>query len=338
MTPVLIFITLESRSITGANETPGRVDNSSYKILSEAFRRVLIRAKRIDGKAVAKKVRDEVAREVEEWVSTGNRQPGLAVVLVGDDPASETYVRGKERASLEVGMHSETRKLPADVTQDKLLEVIGELNSDDRITGFLVQLPLPDHIDEDTVLHAIDPNKDVDGIHPFNMGLLLGGTPRLAPATPSGILRLLAEEGVDTSGKHVVICGRSNIVGRPLAALLLRRGQGGDATVTVCHSRTSDLGSFTRQADILVTAMGVPGLITKDMVKPGAVVIDVGTVRVDDPSRERGWRLAGDMALEVRDVASMRTPVPGGVGPMTIAMLLKNVMQAAHLAAESADK
>ena len=287
---------------------------------------------------MAEKVRDEVAREVEEWVSAGNRQPGLAVVLVGEDPASATYVRGKERASVEVGMHSEARKLPADVTQNELLDVIAELNSDDRITGFLVQLPLPDHIDEDAVLHAIDPNKDVDGIHPFNMGLLLGGTPRLAPATPSGILRLLAEEGVDTSGKHVVICGRSNIVGRPLAALLLRRGQGGDATVTVCHSRTRDLGSFTRQADILVTAMGVPGLITKDMVKPGAIVIDVGTVRVDDPSRERGWRLAGDMALDVRDVASMRTPVPGGVGPMTIAMLLKNVMQAAHLAAEGAGK
>jgi methylenetetrahydrofolate dehydrogenase (NADP+)/methenyltetrahydrofolate cyclohydrolase len=287
---------------------------------------------------VAEKVRDEVVREVEEWVSAGNRQPGLAVVLVGEDPASATYVRGKERASLEVGMHSETRKLSADVTQDELLGVIAELNSDDRITGFLVQLPLPDHIDEDTVLHAIDPNKDVDGIHPFNMGLLLGGTPRLAPATPSGILRLLSEEGVDTSGKHVVICGRSNIVGRPLAALLLRRRKGGDATVTVCHSRTKDLGSFTRQADILVAAMGVPGLITKDMVKPGAVVIDVGTVRVDDPSRERGWRLAGDMALDVRDVASMRTPVPGGVGPMTIAMLLKNVMQAARLAVESTSK
>lgn len=287
---------------------------------------------------MAEKVRDEVVREVEEWVSAGNRQPGLAVVLVGEDPASATYVRGKERASLEVGMHSETRKLSADVTQDELLGVIAELNSDDRITGFLVQLPLPDHIDEDTVLHAIDPNKDVDGIHPFNMGLLLGGTPRLAPATPSGILRLLSEEGVDTSGKHVVICGRSNIVGRPLAALLLRRRKGGDATVTVCHSRTKDLGSFTRQADILVAAMGVPGLITKDMVKPGAVVIDVGTVRVDDPSRERGWRLAGDMALDVRDVASMRTPVPGGVGPMTIAMLLKNVMQAARLAVESTSK
>jgi len=287
---------------------------------------------------VAEKVRDEVVREVEEWVSAGNRQPGLAVVLVGEDPASATYVRGKERASLEVGMHSETRKLSADVTQDELLGVIAELNSDDRITGFLVQLPLPDHIDEDTVLHAIEPNKDVDGIHPFNMGLLLGGTPRLAPATPSGILRLLSEEGVDTSGKHVVICGRSNIVGRPLAALLLRRRKGGDATVTVCHSRTKDLGSFTRQADILVAAMGVPGLITKDMVKPGAVVIDVGTVRVDDPSRERGWRLAGDMALDVRDVASMRTPVPGGVGPMTIAMLLKNVMQAARLAVESTSK
>ena len=204
-------------------------------------------------------------------------------------------MRGKEQASTEVGIHSETRKLPADVTQSDLLDLISELNSDVRITGFLVQLPLPDHIDEDTVLHAIDPNKDIDGVHPYNMGLLLGGTPRLAPATPSGILRLLAEEGVDTNGKHVVICGRSNIVGRPLAALLLRRGHGGDATVTICHSRTRDLGLFTRRADILVTAMGVPGLITKDMVKHGAVVIDVGT--------------------------------------MTIAMLLKNVMQAARLGA-----
>jgi len=287
---------------------------------------------------VAAKVLEEVAQEVEEWVSSGNLRPGLAVVLVGADPASATYVRGKEQASTEVGIHSETRKLPADVTQSDLLDLISELNSDVRITGFLVQLPLPDHIDEDTVLHAIDPNKDIDGVHPYNMGLLLGGAPRLAPATPSGILRLLAEEGVDTNGKHVVICGRSNIVGRPLAALLLRRGHGGDATVTICHSRTRDLGLFTRRADILVTAMGVPGLITKDMVKHGAVVIDVGTVRVDDPSRERGWRLAGDMALDVRDVASMRTPVPGGVGPMTIAMLLKNVMQAARLADEGARK
>ncbi len=276
-----------------------------------------------------------MAQEVKEWIASGNQQPGLAVVLVGDDPASATYVRGKERATVEVGMHSETRRLPADTTQEQLLDVVKQLNEDDQITGFLVQLPIPDHIDVDTVLHSIDPNKDVDGIHPFNMGLLLGGTPRLAPATPSGILRLLSEEGVDTSGKHVVICGRSNIVGRPLAALLLKRGEGGDATVTVCHSRTKDLGYFTRQADILVAAMGVPGLITKDMVKPGAVVVDVGTVRVDDPSRERGWRLAGDMELDVRDVASMRTPVPGGVGPMTIAMLLKNVMTAARLTPDS---
>ena len=283
---------------------------------------------------MAEKVRAEVAKDVQDWIAAGNAQPGLAVVLVGDDPASAAYVRGKERASAEVGMLSETRNLPADVTQDELLKVIEELNADDRITGFLVQLPLPDHIDEDTVLHAIDPAKDVDGIHPFNMGLLLAGTPRLAPATPSGILRLLAEEGVDTRGKHVVICGRSKIVGRPLAALLLRRGvDGGDATVTVCHSRTRDLGSYTIQADILVAAMGVPGLITKEMVKPGAVVIDVGTVRVEDASRERGWRLAGDIALDVREVASMRTPVPGGVGPMTIAMLLKNVMTAARLVA-----
>mgnify|MGYP006151515655 CR=1 FL=1 len=276
-----------------------------------------------------------MAQEVKEWIAAGNQQPGLAVVLVGDDPASDTYVRGKERATVEVGMHSETRRLPANTSQEQLLDVVKELNEDDRITGFLVQLPIPDQIDVDTVLHSIDPNKDVDGIHPFNMGLLLGGTPRLAPATPSGILRLLAEEGVETGGKHVVICGRSNIVGRPLAALLLKRGEGGDATVTVCHSRTKDLGYYTRQADILVAAMGVPELITKEMVKPGAVVIDVGTVRVDDPTRERGWRLAGDMKLDVRDVASMRTPVPGGVGPMTIAMLLKNVMAAARLTPNS---
>lgn len=285
---------------------------------------------------MAEKVRAEVASEVKDWIASGHAQPGLAVVLVGDDPASATYVRGKERASLEVGMRSLTRRLPADVTQDQLLTVIGELNADEEIDGFLVQLPLPDHVDDDTVLHAIDPGKDVDGIHPFNLGLLLGGAPQLAPATPSGILRLLAEEGVETRGKHVVICGRSNIVGRPLAGLLLGRGDGGDATVTVCHSRTRDLALHTRQADILVAAMGVPGLITREMVKPGAVVIDVGTVRVEDASRERGWRLAGDVALDVREVASMQTPVPGGVGPMTIAMLLKNVMQAARLAAARA--
>ncbi len=245
-----------------------------------------------------------------------------------------SYVRGKELASSEVGIHSETRRLSADVTQEELLNVVEELNNNPTITGFLVQLPLPAQIKQDVVLHAIDPNKDVDGIHPFNMGMLLAGTPRLTPATPSGVLRLLEEEDIPTSGKHIVICGRSNIVGRPLAALLLKRGNSGDATVTVCHSRTTNLRSFTRQADILVTAMGLPGFITKDMVKEGAVVIDVGTVRVEDPSRKRGWRLVGDIAEGVREVAAITTPVPGGVGPMTIAMLLKNVMQAARITSE----
>jgi methylenetetrahydrofolate dehydrogenase (NADP+)/methenyltetrahydrofolate cyclohydrolase len=271
---------------------------------------------------------------VSEWVAGGNPQPGLAVVLVGDDPASATYVGGKEKACAEAGILSETRQLPGETSQEDLVAVVRELNQDSRFHGILVQLPLPGHIDADAVVSAVDPRKDVDGIHPVNMGLLLGGAPRFVPATPAGIRRILAEEGVEVSGAHVVICGRSNIVGRPLAALLLGRGADGNATVTVCHTRTRDLGAMTRQADILVAATGVPESITAGMVKPGAVVIDVGTTRVEDSSRRRGWRLSGDVAYkDVAEVASRITPVPGGVGPMTIAMLLKNVLLAARLAA-----
>ncbi|MFW6174280.1 MAG: bifunctional 5,10-methylenetetrahydrofolate dehydrogenase/5,10-methenyltetrahydrofolate cyclohydrolase [Chloroflexota bacterium] len=289
-------------------------------------------AKIIDGKAIAERVRREAAEEVDNLVSAGGSPPGLAVVLVGDDPASGTYVAGKEKACEEAGIMTETRQLPDDVAEAELLGLVRELNEDPRFHGILVQLPLPGHVDSDNVLHAIDPLKDVDGLHPFNLGLLFGGAPRFVPATPAGILRILSEEGIETSGSHVVICGRSNIVGRPLAGLLLGRGPGGNATVTVCHSRTADLACHTRQADILVAAMGAPESITADMVRPGAVAIDVGTSRVEDPTRKRGWRLAGDLANDVREVAAKVTPVPGGVGPMTIAMLLKNVVQGARLA------
>ncbi len=259
--------------------------------------------------------------------------PGLVVVLVGDDPASHAYVRGKERACQEAGIFTETRNLPADISQADLIKTVSGLNNDRRFHGILVQLPLPGHIDEDAVIQAVDPGKDVDGLHPVNLGLLFAGSPRFAPATPLGVQRMLIEEGVEVQGARVVICGRSNLVGKPLAGLLLQRGEGANATVTLCHTGTRDMAAETRRADILIAAMGRPGIITADMVRPGAVVIDVGTSRVDDKSRKRGYRLAGDVAYdEVSEVASAITPVPGGVGPMTIAMLLHNVLLAAQLA------
>ncbi len=292
-------------------------------------------ARMIDGKAIGKAVRAEVAQEVERLVAQGVR-PGLAVVLVGEDPASQVYVRMKGRACEEAGMHSETIRLPADTTQEDLLATVDRLNEDEAIHGMLVQLPLPDHLNEDEVLMRIDPAKDVDGFHPVNIGRLVLNDPSgFCPATPFGVREMLIREGIETSGKHAVVVGRSNIVGRPMANLLMHKGPGGNATVSVCHSRTPDIGAITRQADILIVAIGKPEFVTADMVKPGAVVIDVGVNRVDDPSTEKGYRLVGDVAYQpVAEVASAITPVPGGVGPMTIAMLLRNTLQAAkHLMA-----
>ncbi len=291
------------------------------------------RARRIDGSAVGARVRAGLATEVANRRSGGASPPGLGVILVGDDPASHSYVRGKERACKEAGVLSQTIRLPASSYQDTIIAQVNELNRDDRFHGILVQLPLPRHVDVDEIIRTILPSKDVDGLHPENAGLLLAGTPRFVPATPLGVQRLLIEEQIETAGAKVVICGRSNIVGLPLAALFLGRGRGANSTVTVCHTGTRDLAAESRQADILVAAVGRPGTITGDMVKPGAVVIDVGISRVDDPTRRRGYRLAGDVDHDqVSKVASALTPVPGGVGPMTIAMLIHNVVLASKLA------
>jgi len=258
--------------------------------------------------------------------------PGLAVVLVGENPASQVYVRMKGKACEQLGMHSETIRLPTETSEDELLAVVDRLNQDPKIHGMLVQLPLPPQINETRILHRILPGKDVDGFHPENVGKVsIGDATGFRPATPYGVQQMLVQSGVDTRGAHVVIVGRSNIVGRPMASLLLQKGPGADATVTVCHSRTKNIGEVTRQADILIVAMGKAEFVRGDMVKPGAVVIDVGMNRVDDPSTEKGYRLVGDVAFEeAADVASQITPVPGGVGPMTITMLLYNTVQAAR--------
>ena len=282
----------------------------------------------IDGKAVAAAVRAEVAEGAAAFSEAHGRAPALRVVLLGDNPASQSYVRAKARAAGEAGIDAETLLHPADTPEADLLALIAALNADDGVDGILVQLPLPDHIDEAAVIRAIDPGKDVDGFHPENVGKLSLGEPTLEPCTPAGIVEMLRRTNVPTSGAHAVVLGRSNIVGKPMASLLLRRGL--DATVTVCHSRTHDLASITRQADILVAAIGRAEFVTADMVKPGATVIDVGINRVEDATRERGYRLVGDVDFEaVSEVAGAITPVPGGVGPMTIAMLLANTLEAA---------
>ena len=258
--------------------------------------------------------------------------PGLAAVLVGDNPASSTYVRMKGKACDEAGLYHETVRLSPESSEAELLELIDRLNADQKIHGILVQLPLPKHIDAQRVLHRVSPGKDVDGFHPENVGKVSIGDPTgFRPATPYGVQQLLVKSGIETKGQHAVIVGRSNIVGRPMAALLLQDGPGGNATVTVCHSRTRDMKSVTRLADILIVAIGKPEFVTGDMIKPGAVVIDVGVNRVDDPSTKQGYRLVGDVQFaEARQVAGAITPVPGGVGPMTITMLLYNTVQAAR--------
>jgi methylenetetrahydrofolate dehydrogenase (NADP+)/methenyltetrahydrofolate cyclohydrolase len=275
----------------------------------------------MDGKALAERARAEVAEEV----AALGRPVGLATVLVGDNPASHVYVRRKREACAEAGIESFHHELHASTSEGELLALVGELNADDRVTGILVQLPLPDQIDEDRVIRAIDPAKDVDGFHPLNAGLLLQGNATLVPATPAGIMEILDAYEVQLQGARAVVIGRSNIVGKPVSLLLLQR----HATVTICHSRTHDLGAISREADVLVAAIGKAGFVTSDMVKPGAAVIDVGINRVDD-------RLVGDVDAAVADVAGLMTPVPGGVGPMTIAALLRNTVRAAREQAASA--
>ena len=288
----------------------------------------------IDGRAIAAELRAELADEVAALAAQGVT-PGLAAVLVGDDPGSVSYVTGKAEACAEIGIFSETIRLPADVSEAALLERIAALNGDARFHAILQQLPLPAHIDERAILDAIDPARDADGLHPANLGRLLRGeTDGPIPCTPRGVMHLLARSGVDPAGKRAVVVGRSTLVGRPLAVLLANKAAGANATVTLCHTGTADLAAHTRDADVLVVAAGRPGTVTADMVKPGATVIDVGVNRIDDASRKRGWRLVGDVDFAgVSEVAGRVTKVPGGVGPMTIVMLLANTIRAARLAA-----
>ena len=284
----------------------------------------------LDGSALSKEIRGEVAEGVRRIKSHRSITPGLAAVLIGDDPASAIYVRNKGLACDEVGMLHETFLLPSNVTQDTVLNLVKSLNEDDRFHGILIQLPLPAQLDEQAVIREMIPSKDVDGIHPFNLGKLVQGSPSFVPCTPAGIQELLLRNGYDPSGKHMVICGRSNIVGKPLASLMIQRNPGSNATVTVCHTNTEDLSGLTRQADILVAAVGRAGFITGDMVSKDVIVIDVGINRTEDPTYRRGYRLEGDCDFEsVSRKAEAITPVPGGVGPMTIAMLLVNTLKAA---------
>ena len=285
----------------------------------------------IDGNAIGATMRAELGGELAKLKKAGTT-PGLAVVLVGDNPASQVYVRMKGKACDEAGLYHETIKLPKDTSEADLMALIERLNANSKIHGILVQLPLPRQIDTNRALHRIDPRKDVDGFHPENVGKVVVGDPRgFRPATPYGVQQLLIRTGVETKGADAVVVGRSNIVGRPMAALLLQDSPGGNATVTVCHSRTRHIEQHTRQADILIVAIGKPEFLTGEMIKPGAVVIDVGVNRVDDPTRKQGYRLVGDVKFqEAKQVASAITPVPGGVGPMTITMLLYNTVQAAR--------
>jgi methylenetetrahydrofolate dehydrogenase (NADP+)/methenyltetrahydrofolate cyclohydrolase len=288
-------------------------------------------AELIDGKRIAAEIRQEVKEDVDELKGRGIT-PGLAVVLVGDNPASAVYVRMKAKACEEAGIYSRVIRLPAETGQDELEGVVDELNADGDIHGMLVQLPLPEQIREADIIYRIDPSKDVDGFHPVTVGRMVIGDPSgFRPATPAGVIELLMRTGNDPAGKRITIVGRSNIVGKPLAILLSQKMRGGNATVTLAHSRTADLPAVLREGDILVAAIGVPEFVRAEAVKPGAVVIDVGVNRVDDPGSEKGYKLVGDVAFEeVSEVASAITPVPGGVGPMTIAMLLTNCIKAAR--------
>lgn len=283
----------------------------------------------IDGKKTAAEIKQEIAAEVKEIESKGGRAPHLAAILVGHDGGSETYVANKVKACGECGFRSSLIRFEDDVTEERLLDEIKRLNEDPEVDGFIVQLPLPRHIDEQRVIRAIDPDKDVDGFHPVNVGKMSIGLPGFVSATPAGIIELLRRYGVETKGKHAVVLGRSNIVGKPMATLLMQKADPGNCTVTVCHSATPNIKEICRQADIIVAALGVPGFVTEDMVKPGATVIDVGTTRVADATRKSGWRLRGDVDFDnVAEKCEFITPVPGGVGPMTICSLMMNTLKA----------
>lgn len=285
----------------------------------------------LNGKQLAADMRADIASKVAEFKAKSGITPCLAVILVGANPASMSYVKAKAKACAEAGMESQDIRLPEETTQAELIAKVEALNKDPAVHGILVQLPLPKHIKEDAVINAISAEKDVDGFTPVNVGRMMIGEPCFLPCTPHGIIKMLLSAKIETSGKHAVVIGRSNIVGKPVAHLLMRKAEGGNATVTICHTRTKDLVSFTKQADILVVAAGRPSTVTGDMIKPGAVVIDVGVNRVPDSSRPKGYRLCGDVDFDsASEKASLITPVPGGVGPMTITMLLYNTLEAAE--------
>ena len=284
----------------------------------------------IDGKKTAADIKAEIKAEVEQIVANGGKRPHLAAILVGHDGGSETYVAAKVNACEECGFKSTLQRFESDIDEETLLAKIDEFNRDSDIDGFIVQLPLPKHIDEQRVIRAVDPNKDVDGFHPVNVGRMALGLPTFVSATPSGIMELLKRYDIPTRGKKCVVLGRSNIVGKPMAILMMQKTNPGNATVTVCHSATPDIASVTREADIIIAALGQPGFVTADMVKPGATIIDVGTTRVPDATRKSGWRLCGDVDFDnVAPLCSFITPVPGGVGPMTICSLMRNTLLAA---------
>jgi len=290
-------------------------------------------AKIISGTETAKAIREELKLEIAELKEKHNVVPGLVTILVGEDPASQSYVSAKNKTAHALGIHSEQVTLAADTSEQELLALIDKYNKDERINGILVQLPLPKHIDEAKVLYAIDPEKDVDGFHPVNVGKMVLGEQCYLPCTPHGILELLTRSGVNTSGAEVVVIGRSNIVGKPISNLMLQKRDGGNATVTICHTRTKDMAAHTKRADIIIAAVGVPKMVTADMVKDGVVIIDVGVNRIGKTADGKAI-LAGDVDFEaVKEKAGAITPVPGGVGPMTITMLMKNTVQAAKLAA-----
>ena len=286
----------------------------------------------LDGKATSAQIKEEIATEVAAMVARGEQAPHLVAILVGHDGGSETYVASKIKTCQEVGFRSSLIRFEDNVTEETLLAEIKRLNEDPDVTGFIVQLPLPKHIDEQKVIETVDPRKDVDGFHPINVGKMSIGLPCFVSATPQGIIELLRRYDIETRGKHCVVLGRSNIVGKPMAQLLLHKANPGDCTVTVCHSRTPNIKELCLQADIIVAALGVPEFLKADMVRPGAVIVDVGTTRVPDPSKKSGFRLSGDVAFnEVAPLASYITPVPGGVGPMTIVSLMLNTLKAAKL-------
>ena len=283
----------------------------------------------IDGKNLSKTIQSEIAQKVEVYTNKGIRKPHLAAVLVGEDPASQVYVRNKVRSCERVGFSSTLIRKSADINREELLDIVNELNTSDEIDGFIVQLPLPKHLDPDEITLAIDPEKDVDGFHPVNFGRMAQGLPAYLPATPFGILMMLERYNVETEGKHCVVLGRSNIVGTPMAILMSRKAYPGNCTVTICHSRTPDIATEVKRADIIVAAIGIPEFVKGEMVKDGVVVIDVGINRVDAPEREKGYKLVGDVDFEaVGAKASKITPVPGGVGPMTVTALMMNTLKA----------